>query len=134
MKGWIITNAAMAGLLAAFGHPWLYLLWLGSYLTTFSVFVRIRSIAEHACTQLDLDPFKSTRTTHANWFARITVAPIRVNYHLEHHLLMTVPYFSLPKLHRLLAAKGALAGAYVSPGYMDVLRIATTGGKSRRRV
>jgi fatty acid desaturase len=25
-----------------------------------------------------------------------------VNYHLEHHLLMTVPHYQLPRLHRLL--------------------------------
>ena len=48
------------------------------------------------------DPLRNTRTTHASWLERLFIAPNRVNYHLEHHLLMTVPYFRLPRLHRLL--------------------------------
>lgn len=126
LRGVVLTNVALFAILLLLGHPWLYLLWFGSYATFFSLFVRIRSLAEHACTQLDPDPFKNTRTTHANALARVTVAPIRVNYHLEHHLLMTVPYFNLPKLHRLLRKRGALGGAYVAPGYLAVLRLATT--------
>jgi fatty acid desaturase len=44
-----------------------------------------------------------------------------VNFHLEHHLLMTVPLHNLPKLHRLLRERGALDGALVTRGYWDVL-------------
>lgn len=126
LHGVIITNALLFGVLLAFGKPWLYLLWIGSYLTTFSVFIRIRSIAEHACTVQDADPYTNTRTTQANWLARITVAPHRVNYHLEHHLLMTVPYFKLPKMHALLAGRGGLAGAFTASGYGEVLKIAVS--------
>jgi len=36
-----------------------------------------------------------------------------VNYHLEHHLYPAVPHYHLPALHRVLAAKGVLAGAEV---------------------
>ncbi|MBI3541856.1 MAG: fatty acid desaturase family protein [Deltaproteobacteria bacterium] len=127
LHGVALTNAALFGALWLGGHPALYLLWLGSYLTTFSVFVRVRSIAEHACTEQDLDPFKNTRSTEANWVARLTVAPIRVNYHLEHHLLMTVPYFNLPRLHRMLAERGALKNAYNAGGYAEVLLTASGG-------
>ena len=49
----------------------------------------------------------------------MTVAPFRVNFHLEHHLLVAVPYFRLPKLHRLLKERELLQEA---PGYADVLR------------
>jgi fatty acid desaturase len=118
----ILTNALFFLTLIYFEKPWLYLIWLGAYLTTFSLFLRIRSIAEHACTQLDLDPFKNTRTTLANYLARMTVAPHRVNFHLEHHLLMTVPYFRLPNLHSLLKSRGALKEAYISNGYLEMLR------------
>lgn len=129
MRGLLVTNAVLFVILAAFGKPWLFLLWVASYLTAFSPIVRIRSIAEHACTEMDLDPVKNTRTTHANFLARVTVAPHRVNYHLEHHLLMTVPYFNLPVMHRMLKERGALEGAYVSPGYLSVLRTASAGKK-----
>jgi fatty acid desaturase len=39
--------------------------------------------------------------------------PHHVNYHLEHHLYPAVPHYHLPRLHRLLFDKGALAGAEV---------------------
>ncbi|MEW6056274.1 MAG: fatty acid desaturase family protein [Bdellovibrionota bacterium] len=124
LHGVVITNVILWGVLYSLGHPWLYLLWVVSYLTTFSVFVRIRSIAEHAYTLEGLDPLKNTRTTLANFLARITVAPHRVNYHLEHHLLMTVPYFNLPRLHSVLKERGALKGAFLSQGYLEVLQAA----------
>ncbi len=124
LHGVAITNGALFAILYAVGRPWLYLLWIVSYLTTFSLILRIRSIAEHACTHLDPDPRRNTRTTYASPLARITVAPHRVNYHLEHHLLMTVPYFRLPELHRLLRERGAYANAHVLENYGQVIRAA----------
>ncbi len=130
LTGMLVTNALLLSVATLVGKPWLYLLWLGSYLTLFSVFIRIRSIAEHACTAQGLDPFSNTRTTEANILCRLTVAPHRVNYHLEHHLLMTVPYFNLPRLHRLLEAKGVLKNAFRARGYGEVLLTASSNRKS----
>jgi fatty acid desaturase len=126
MAPMIITNGIMIVILTYFGKSWLYLLWIGSYLTTFSLFLRIRSIAEHACTRMSLDPIQNTRTTLANWMARLTVAPHRVNYHLEHHLLMMVPYFNLPKVHRILRNRNAYSSAFIAKNYREVLKIATS--------
>lgn len=125
LHGVFVTNALLAGAAWATGHFWLYGLWVISYLTTFSVFVRVRSIAEHACTEDSPDARRNTRTTAANLVARLTVAPHYVNYHLEHHLLMTVPNFSLPVMHSMLAQRGYLKNAFVAPGYMQVLREAS---------
>jgi fatty acid desaturase len=72
------------------------------------------------------DPLRNTRTTLARWWERIFLAPNRVNYHLEHHLLMTVPHTNLPKLHRMLADRGLLDGALVTKGYAAVLRRAAS--------
>jgi fatty acid desaturase len=121
----VLTNAALAGILALTGHAWLYAAWALAFLTSFGVVVRIRSIAEHACTEVSEDPFRNTRTTLANPIARLLVAPHRVSYHLEHHLLMTVPYFRLPALHALLAERGALPEGAVARGYLEVLRLAS---------
>lgn len=123
----LLTNAALAGLLAATGHAWLYLAWLAANATTFSLFVRIRSIAEHAALERTDDPFRNTRTTEAGLVARLTVAPHHVNYHLEHHLLPTVPHYRLPELHRLLRSRGAYDGAAHADGYLEVLRLAAVG-------
>lgn len=123
MSGVLVTNLLLALVLAACGHAWLYLVWAAAYLTTFSVFVRIRSMAEHAVTEHSADPLRNTRTTRAGWLARATVAPIRVNFHIEHHLMASVPYFRLPHLHRLLNERAGLTEA---PGYLQVLRIVST--------
>jgi len=118
----LITNVLLYKTLEELGHGWLYLLWVGSYLTTFSLFIRIRSMAEHAMTDPGPDDFRNTRTTQANWLARLTVAPLNVNFHLEHHLLMTVPYFRLARMHRLLRERGALDGAHMAQNYREILR------------
>lgn len=122
-----LVNAALFALLALAGHAWLYGLWALAWLTTFSAFMRIRAIAEHACTEASAEPLRNTRTVRAGPLARLFVAPHGVCFHLEHHLLMTVPYFRLAALHRLLVARGVLAQSPVATGYLAVLRRASAG-------
>jgi fatty acid desaturase len=127
--GVAISNGVLLAGLAALGHAELYLLWAGAWLTTNTLVTRIRSIAEHALTPDADDPLGNTRTTLARWWERLLIAPNRVNYHLEHHLLMTVPHYHLPRLHALLEQRGLLARACVeSAGYAAVLRRAAARG------
>ncbi len=103
-----------------------YLLWLVAMATTFPLFLRIRNIAEHACTTTGSDdPFTHARTTYANWIERATVAPYWVNYHSEHHLFMGVPCYGLPVAHRLLGKGGYLQRMTIEPDYLSVLRRVT---------
>lgn len=127
------TNGILLGLLTLAGHPALYLLWVVSWLTTYRLVTRLRSIAEHGMVPDRLDPLRNTRTTLASWWERLLVAPNRVNFHLEHHLLMTVPHHNLPRLHRLLRARGALDETCLTPGYVEVVRLATSGGERLAR-
>jgi len=129
LRGMVVTNLALLGIVALAGHPWLYLLWVAAWLTTNMLVTRIRAIAEHSMVRDPADPFQNTRTTLARWWERLLVAPNRVNYHLEHHLLMTVPHYKLPAMHRLLRERGALDGANVASGYLDVLRRASSKGR-----
>jgi len=122
----ILVNGVLFAVLAATGHAWLYGIWAVAYLTTYNLFIRVRSMAEHACTEKTPDPFRNTRTTRAGWLARMTVAPAHVNYHLEHHLLITVPYFRLPAMHRMLRARGVVPAP---PGYRDVLELMSSRGR-----
>jgi fatty acid desaturase len=124
--GFVVTNALLFALLASLGHPLLYLLWVFAWLTTNTLVTRIRSIAEHAMVPDPSDPLRNTRTTLATWWERLLLAPNRVNYHLEHHLLMTVPHYKLPRLHRLLDERGLLDGALVTRGYRAVLERAAS--------
>ncbi len=100
-----------------------FLLWLAALATTFQLFLRIRNIAEHACTPTGSgDPFTHARTTYAGALARTTVAPYWVNYHSEHHLFMGVPCYNLPATHKLLGTGGYYPRMTISPNYRDVLR------------
>lgn len=118
----LATNGLLLAVLLGFGAGWTYLVWLGAYLTTYSLFIRIRAIAEHACTERSDHPLRNTRTTRAGLLARLTVAPIHVNYHLEHHLMPSAAYHQLPRMHRRLREQGAIGPA---PRYLDVLRTVT---------
>lgn len=99
-----------------------FLLWLAALATSFQLFLRIRNIAEHACTPTGSgDPFTHARTTYAGFIARATVAPYWVNYHSEHHLFMGVPCYHLAATHRLLGTGGYHPKMTLSPNYRDVL-------------
>ena len=124
--GVLLTNAILLAILALAGHPALYLLWIGAWLTSYSLVMRIRSIAEHAMIPDPADEMNNTRTTVARWWERLLIAPNRVNFHLEHHLLPTVPHYNLPRMHRMLRERGALGTACVTTGYRDVLRLAAS--------
>jgi fatty acid desaturase len=124
--GVIVTNGILLGILTLAGHPALYLLWVAAWLTTYSLVMRIRSIAEHAMVPDPSDEMNNTRTTVARWWERLLVAPNCVNFHLEHHLLPTVPHYNLRRMHRLLRERGALASACVAEGYPAVLRLAAS--------
>ena len=121
-----VTNAALLGVLLLLGRPELYLLWVGAWFTTYSLVTRIRAIAEHNMVPDPGDELRNTRTTLARWWERLLLAPNRVNFHLEHHLLPNAPLYHLPRLHRLLRDRGVLEGALVSPSYSSVLRQATS--------
>ncbi|MFA5941985.1 MAG: fatty acid desaturase, partial [Sinimarinibacterium sp.] len=122
MAPMLLANTALFGVLYALDIGWTYWAWLVAYLTTFSLFIRIRSIAEHACLERSPDMFRNTRSTRAGWLARMTVAPMHVNHHIEHHLMASVPFYRLPQMHRMLRERGALGE---SPGYVDVLKLAS---------
>jgi fatty acid desaturase len=120
--GALLANGIILLALAATGHAWMYAAWAVANLTTYGLFLRVRSIAEHACMERTADPLRNTRTTRANLLARLTVAPLNVSHHLEHHLLPTVPYFRLPALGKALADRGAMPESSTAPGYIAVLR------------
>lgn len=124
MTPMLLTNALLWAALAACGIGWAYCAWVIAYLTTFSLFLRLRSLAEHACTEVSPDMFRNTRTCEAGLVARMTVAPHRVNYHLEHHVMASVPFYRLPEMHALLRERGIVPAP---GGYREVLRLVSAG-------
>ena len=124
LVGFVLTQSLLFGVLWLLGQPWLFAVWAGAWLTTQNLVTRIRSIGEHAMTELSDDPFRNTRTIRTRWWERIFLAPNHVAYHLEHHLLMTVPASNLPRLHAMLRERGLLEGAQIEDGYVALMRAA----------
>lgn len=118
-----VAQLVLFSIAYAAGHAWLYGMFVLSYITPFPLILRIRSMAEHACTEQTTDMFRNTRTTRAGWLARMTFAPHHVNYHIEHHVMASVPFRKLPLMHRMLRARGAVPEP---PSYADVLRTVST--------
>jgi len=124
LLGHLIVNGAMFAVLAATGNALLYLLWPAAFVTTYMLIARLRQVAEHGATPdlYDLDPRKNTRTTYVRWWEKLFVAPFNLNYHLEHHLLASVPCYRLKDFHRFLSEKGIYEKTVFPEGYVDLFR------------
>ena len=63
--------------------------------------MRLRTIGEHLAipnkTELD-----ASRHTEGSLIERLSIAPLNINYHVEHHLFPSVPFYNLPKLYEVL--------------------------------
>jgi fatty acid desaturase len=122
-----VANAVLFAGLAACGAWWAYpLLWVLPLMTWQMVITRVRNIAEHAVVPDSDDPLRNTRTTRANFLERLFIAPYYVNYHLEHHLLLYVPCYNLPRVHSILTGGPHGARMEVQPSYAAVLRLAAS--------
>lgn len=120
----ILTNLILFLVLWSFASGWLYLLWVVAYFTTFQFSLRVRSMAEHSMVEDTTDPYLNTRTTYANFFEQLLFAPYHVNFHAEHHMLMAVPSYHLPKMHRLLKSKGFYKKAVLEKNYWRIIQLA----------
>lgn len=118
------VHLAMALILWSLGVLWVYVLWHVSVIFVGPFVFRIRNAAEHGAVPdlLNTDPMMNTRTTKANWIERLIFAPNHVNYHLEHHLLASVPAHRLKAFHETLAEKGVMDRADIANGYVDVIK------------
>lgn len=126
LGGAIAFNLALFLGLTLAGYWYLFfLLWVLPFFVWFPLVTRIRNIAEHAVVPDNDDPFRQARTTRANWLWRACVAPYWVNYHVEHHLLMYIPCYNLPRFHDILMRKGFGPRMEIQPDYPTVLRLAT---------
>ena len=125
-----LTNLLLFLSLDLIGSSQLYIYWIVAYVIPFPLFIRIRALAEHAATKRSLDMFENTRTTKAGFIARSFVAPIRVNYHIEHHVMASVPWFRLKKMHELLRERNIVEPP---PGYWHVLNIVSSGSRESLR-
>jgi fatty acid desaturase len=78
------------------------LYWLVPYCTVTQVFFRIRGAIEHGNVPNPSNPYQQTRTYFMHPALGFFFSPKLVNYHLEHHLYPSVPFYHLPRLHQVL--------------------------------
>jgi fatty acid desaturase len=107
----VALHAAVIGAVIYCGQLHTYLLlWVLPMFTTFLLFFRLRTVAEHSgvCppeqryTREFVDPLATTRTMIGGPLARLLLSPYNISYHTEHHIYPSVPGFRLKQLHALL--------------------------------
>lgn len=123
-------NVLLLLLLLALGQGWLYLLWVAAFVCVNPLVSRIRQVGEHAAVpdRLAADPRRNTRSIVPSWLARLFICPHQISYHLEHHLLPSVPVYRLRRLHELLLRKGYYEDVDFPRGYLPLLRAVTVPG------
>lgn len=96
---------------------WAIWLWLIPALTLTNLTSRVRSTAEHILAP-STHELNATRTVLPTWLERLTVAPLGINYHIEHHLFPSVPGPNLAELHgRLMQEEEFRTRAHITRGY-----------------
>jgi fatty acid desaturase len=77
--------------------------------TLYPAQIRLRSACEHSF-EPGYDAVSQgrwlSRSADANVLERFIIAPLCSDYHFEHHLLPTVPYYNLPAVRRVLERRG----------------------------
>jgi fatty acid desaturase len=118
----LFANAVLLGVCAAVGGWSLYVLvWVRPCATWYQMATRVRDIAEHGMVTDATDPLLHARSTAVGRPARALLAPYRVNFHLEHHLMAFVPCWKLPRVHTLLLARGLGGRMERAASYVEVL-------------
>ncbi len=122
----ILFNLSLFALLILLGVWWIFpFVWIAAMATWFQLATRLRNIAEHACVKNSEDPLAHARTTHANLFERLLIAPYWVNFHSEHHAFMHLPCYKLPLAHKMLVERGHGDRIPQASSYRDILRKTT---------
>ena len=117
----LLVNGIMLALCWHFGHSWyFFFFWVLPMMTVLQVLLRIRGIAEHAGYQPHPNQMLCSRTV-VNPLQTFFFAPHQVNYHMEHHQYPSIPFFRLPKVHRLLKERSALPLQNLYSGYGKVI-------------
>jgi fatty acid desaturase len=119
---WLYYAVAL-GTIVFFGWERQFIVyWLLPYFTWLKLILRWRSIAEHFGIEND-SAYTHTRTTYPRWWERLLITPKNANFHLDHHLYPSVPFFKLPQLHaELMKIPNFAQTAHVTVSYWGVLR------------
>ncbi len=88
-----------------------FLLWLIPLFTITKCLIIVRVTAEHQPHDYSINNPDDTphigvvRTTLPGWLNKWIFYQVNFNYHVEHHMFPSVPFYNLPKLHKYLKEK-----------------------------
>jgi fatty acid desaturase len=118
----IFVGALSLGL--TWSHGWLTFLglWIAPMFTLGFCLHHLRTIAEHLAVT-GTHELNASRTVVSSPIERFLVAPMGINFHLEHHLFPGVPAYNLHKVHDLLIQDEAFRSlAQITPSYFGLRR------------
>lgn len=125
-----LIHGGAAGASVAAGVPYLYpILWLLPLITVFPATHRIRAMTEHhgieeAGERYHRDQPDVPRTTRSigGRLGPLLFGPHGINYHLEHHLFPSVPFYNLPELsHELEQHNPEEIGTRIRTSYWSAI-------------
>ena len=114
--------AMTLAVVAAYFGLWhiLLLYWIVPLATFLMAILYLRDVAEHF--GMPAAGIERSRTVLAGGLERVLIAQNGVNFHAEHHLFPSVPFFRLRRLHQaLMQDAGYRAQAVVTRGYLSGL-------------
>lgn len=132
-----INRAVCAIVFAAtatwFGLWWTVLLyWIVPLATFLMAILYVRDMGEHF--GMPSPGIAGSRTVLAGWLERLLICQNGVNFHTEHHLFPSVPFFRLEQLHHaLMKNRHYRHNAVITHGYLSGLidEVAATPGSWR---
>ncbi len=100
MTGLFVGLAWLSLLVTPYAVLYYLLLWAVPILTSFSFFMILRQIVQHG--NGDRGWLNNTRVFRVHPFIQFSVFPMGMEYHLPHHLYVTIPHYRLRELHEFL--------------------------------
>ncbi len=135
LVGKAVTQVVVLGQFVVFqgvarGIAFYVVFWLVPIVCMYPMILRLKTITEHFDPGLR-DPTSvcwTARTSCASWLQNHWVGA-RMEYHFEHHVVPTIPYRGLKRLHRQLADTGLFTRhrEVMSDGYILFLTRAVVG-------
>ncbi|MEO0650916.1 MAG: fatty acid desaturase [Planctomycetota bacterium] len=117
----LVAQAVLFGALwLGHGHWWSYFaLWALPAVTFGAGFNTLRTVLEHAD---PADPPQQKLSFRPDWLERAFIAPLHMDHHWEHHLVMRVPYYRMPAFRKLLLERNAYGEGRLKGTYRERVR------------
>jgi fatty acid desaturase len=101
-------------------HWWLEFatLWLVPYFLVFPIFNRLRTIAEHFGVENQHALNQTRNVVKPRFWEKYFISPHSLNFHLDHHLYPSVPFYNLKDLHQILKKSSQYKEAHNTNAYL----------------